>query len=76
MLFKSSVPWRLHKKPYVKPKHKRNKWPLLRQTDKPAGKLDELYFILAFQQRLSVLQQDGSTDEELKGEVSVDGLQL
>lgn len=45
-------------------------------TDEPARELDELHFISALQQRLSVLQQDGSTDEELKGEVGVDGLQL
>lgn len=42
----------------------------------PAGELDELRFISALQQRLSVLQQDGRADKEFKGEVCVDGLQL
>lgn len=44
--------------------------------NKPACKLNELHFIAALQQSLSVLQQDGSTDEELEGEVCVDGLLL
>lgn len=42
----------------------------------PAGEVYELRFIAAPQQRLSVVQQDGGTDEQLKGEVRVDGLQL
>lgn len=39
---------------------------------KPAGKLDELDIILAPQQRLSVIQQDGCADKKLKGEVGVE----
>jgi len=48
----------------------------LTQRNEPAGKLDELDVVSAPQQRLSVVQQNGCTDEELKGEVGVEGRQL
>lgn len=56
--------------------HKTNKYKKYQPSDKPACKLNELHFVSAPQQSLSVLQQDGGTDKELEGEVRVDGLLL
>lgn len=46
------------------------------RTNKPAGKLYELDVISALQERVPVIQQNGCTDEELKGEVCVDSVEL
>lgn len=48
----------------------------LQLKGKPARELDELDVVSAAQQRFSVLQQDGSADEELEREVGVEGLRL
>lgn len=83
MSFKSNVLCRLHKRHiyFISVQSETNSssgdavaWPYC--ANAPAGELDELCFISALQQGLSVLQQDSRADEEFKGEVRVDGLQF
>lgn len=42
-------------------------------TGRPAGELDELHLVGAPEQGVPVVDEDGRADEELKGELYVDG---
>lgn len=79
MPLRSSLPFRLHDKTKKTWWHRWTPSVLFYyhvMQNKPACKPDELSIVLTLKQNLPVLQQNSCTDEQLKGEVSVDGLQL